>query len=301
MEYEKINLNLNSLITLCQKIDFVDSYLCSPVYYLMTGRKGGWIYKIENTFIIAIRHPNDDDCVLIFPAVHDDKILVDLQEEKKLAKKILKENALVKYVRLARVPKYLANTCSELIVEEDLLDWKYPIHILDVEAVVFLKGKGYAQIRQRINQLKTEHCTIKDIQNEVDYTIVLNMVKSWIEEFPYDEYSEEDLIQPTKMLLSIMNSKKLKICGQIIYYKEKPAAYCIWEENKNIANAFAMAAERKIPGLAEYNIVIMCKKLLNNGIKEVNIGGSETDGLNRYKKKFSPVKSIQLYSCEINR
>lgn len=301
MKYEKINLNLNSLITLCQKLDFEDSYLCSPVYYLMTGRKGGWIYKIENTFIIVIYHPNDNDCMLIFPAFHYDKILVDLQEEKKLAKKILKENALVKYVRLARIPKYLADTCPDFIVEEDLLDWKYPIHILDVEAVVFLKGKGYAQIRQRINQLKTEQCTVKDIQNEEDHKLVLNMVNNWIEEFPYDEYSEEDLIQPTKMLLSIMNNKKLKVCGQIIYYKGKPAAYCIWEENNNIANAFAMAAERKIPGLAEYNIVMMCKKLLNKGIKRVNIGGSETDGLNRYKKKFFPVKSIQLYSCEINR
>ena len=294
-------ININNLITLCSKVSYEDSYSCSPVYYLMTGRKGGWIIKKGALSFITMLHPNMEQCMLIFPAFRENGNSIDLSEEKELAEILLKENPLLESVRIARVPESLVESCSDIIIDEDLLDWRYPIRILDVDGILSLKGKGYAQVRQRLNRFQIEHCTIHKIETFSDYNIVLNMVREWIREFPYTEYSEADLLQPTRTLLNLMNNEKLKISGQIIRYDERPVSYCIWEEKSDIANAYAMSAERKIPGLAEYNIVTMCRQLAKKGIKKVNIGGSETEGLNRYKKKFSPIQSIPLYTCEIRR
>lgn len=96
-----------------------------------------------------------------------------------------------------------------------------------------------------------------------------------------------------------MKDDRLCLHGQIIYYNGIPSAYCIWEERGTVANAFAMSADREIAGLAEYNIVEACRLLREKGIQKLNIGGSETEGLNRYKKKFNPVESINLYTWEV--
>ena len=167
------------------------------------------------------------------------------------------------------------------------------------DGVIQLKGKGYSQIRQRLNQLLFDSCKSKPIRIDDDYAVIINMVRHWIEEFPYSEYSIDDLLQPTQILLTLMKDDRFCLNGQIIYYNGIPSAYCIWEERGTVANAFAMSAARKIPGLAEYNIVEACGRVRDRGIHRLNIGGSETEGLNRYKKKFNPVESINLYTWEV--
>ena len=296
-----LELNVENLISICRKVVFKDSYLCSPVYYLMTCRKGGIIYDNNGYYLISSVHPNADDCILIFNFGDGINELYDFSLCELLAKKILMNDSSIKYVRISRMPEVSIRNYRHLVVEENLLDWKYPVHVLDIEEVVGLKGKGYAQVRQRLNGLLTENCSIRGITSNEDCSIVLNMVESWIRKFPYSQYSVDDLMQPTKTLLSLMHNDRLCIHGQIVYYNNRPSAFCIWEESMTIANAFSMAADRNIHGLAEYNLVETCRVLKSRGIKKINVGGSETEGLNRYKKKFNPVESISLFTCEISR
>lgn len=296
---DKMELNAENIISICDNLVLKDTYSCSPVYYLMTCRRGGWIYKYQDNYIVTSLHPNVDDCVLIFYLFDESVTTYKYCCIEQLAKTILLKNTDIKRVRISRLTEKIAMCNRQLLVEEDLLDWKYPVHILDVDSVVQLKGKGFAQIRQRLNQLLLDSCKSKLIKINDDYTIIINMVKNWIEEFPYSNYNIDDLLQPTQKLLTLMKDDTLCINGQIIYYNGVPSAYCIWEERGTIANAFAMSADRKISGLAEYNIVEACRYMKNRNIHKLNIGGSETEGLNRYKRKFNPVDSIDLYTWEI--
>jgi len=47
-------------------------------------------------------------------------------------------------------------------------------------------------------------------------------------------------------------------------------------------------------------MVSVCKRLQEEGVKYINCGGSETLGLNSFKGKFQPVKSIQLFSANVS-
>lgn len=294
-----MELNTENIISICQKLNMEDTYSCSPVYYLMTCRKKGYIYKYKDNFIAVSLHPNTDDCVLIFHLFDENNTTYKYNCTEELAKSILLNNPEIKRVRISRLTEKMANSNTKLLIEENILDWKYPVHILNIDELIQLKGKGYSQIRQRLNQLSIELCKSESIKINEDNDIIIGMVKHWIEKFPYSECSIDDLLEPTKKLLSLMKDDRLCLHGQIIYYNGIPSAYCIWEERGTVANAFAMSADREIAGLAEYNIVEACRLLREKGIQKLNIGGSETEGLNRYKKKFNPVESINLYTWEV--
>jgi hypothetical protein len=51
-------------------------------------------------------------------------------------------------------------------------------------------------------------------------------------------------------------------------------------------------------GLPEFLINATAEKLHANGIPFLNLGGSETAGLDRFKNKFAPALSITLCSLE---
>lgn len=290
-------LTINDLVKVCRTLYNIDSYSVSPVYYLMTGRKGGMIFEEDNKIIIAVNHPNLDDYYLVFPNIIG-IINTDLSKEIEVAKMLMNQTPRKKVI-IARVPNNIAENYSHLIVEENFMDWKYPVHILDVAKVVARRGKNYQQIRQRLNQLDIKKCFTKELDAVRDFDVVLKMTTNWAKAFPYGYYSTEDLISPTKKLLELMKDSRLSICGHIIYFDGTPSAYCLWEEQGDIANGYAMSANKNIHGLAEYNIVEMCRYLQNKKITKVNIGGSESEGLNRYKKKFSPIQSLNLKSCVV--
>lgn len=288
---------VKNLVDVCSSLHNIDSYSVSPVYYLMTGRKGGMIFEADNKIIITVNHPNLDNYYLVFPSIIGGDN-ADLTIELEVAQMLMQQSPEKKVI-IARIPNNIARRYQHLIVEENFLDWKYPVHILDVAGVVERRGKNYQQIRQRLNQLDIKKCIAKEIDVEQDSDIILKMASNWAEDFPYEYYSLEDLISPTKKLLELMKEPQLSIHGHIIYFDDTPSAYCLWEEQGTIANGYAMSADKNIPGLAEYNIVKMCHELHSKKVTKVNIGGSESEGLNRYKKKFSPIHSLCLKSCMV--
>jgi len=290
------NITANKLLELFDSVENDDSYLVSPVYYLMSGRNGGEIIRHGMSHIIAIQHPNKKNSVLLFPKVSPINIGNDLSEEIEVASFIKQNNPYIE-TRIGRIPEALSIKHKDKMVVEELLDWKYPVQILGTKDMVELKGGRFQQIRQRINNLSCCFCESSPIKSYKDFDDIKKLSIDWTKGFRYSMYSSLDLISPILKLLELMTNPKLNLHGQIIKYKELPTAFCIWETRGTIANAFAMVATRSIKGLAEYNIVEMCRRLNDFGISKVNLGGSESEGLNRFKKKFSPVKSIELKTC----
>lgn len=99
------------------------------------------------------------------------------------------------------------------------------VHILGVNEVVRLKGKGFQQIRQRVNNLNTEKCECYDVDISEHYDIIKLLSIEWVSDFPYDTYMKEDLVSPIETLLKLMKHSELNICGQIIDYEGIPSAF----------------------------------------------------------------------------
>ena len=91
---DQMELNEENIISVCQNLILRDTYACSPVYYLMTCRKGGQIYKLQENYIIAALHPNTDDCVLIFHLFDETNTTYQYDCSERLAKDILLKNPI---------------------------------------------------------------------------------------------------------------------------------------------------------------------------------------------------------------
>ena len=88
--------------------------------------------------------------------------------------------------------------------------------------------------------------------------------------------------------------KNTNLEGQLIYHHDQLKSFAIWDKIGIFSNEFAIASDKEIDGLSEYQMYNMCIQLEQEGIKKVNIGGSETNGLDRFKKKFHPAYSYNL-------
>lgn len=297
VDYNKLRLFLNE-IPLYRKISD-DSYKYSPVYYAFTGRRGAWIYKNK---IIICWHPNLSNILLIYPPISKEIKSIDFMLLKELLIQLPKSQDIT--IQLCRINELEVqelketNILSNLIyIEEKVLDWKYPVYLLNTNEVSLLRGKQFQQVRQRLNNLEVSNCRIETLAIRKHMIEIISLLKEWGMQFTYDNYSLDDLVSPSKTLLDFFNKEFFNLHGQTIYYKNKLKAFCIWEENNDSpANEFAIASDKNICGLSEFQMHSMCKELKLRNINYINIGGSETDGLNRFKKKFNPYKTYNLKS-----
>lgn len=281
-------------------LTFYDSYMYSPVYMLFTGRNGAWVYQNKGITNFVLSHPNQDNSLVILPAfdVHNGKLYSNISQN--IAMNVDNSNTNISLGRFPMLEQNTIDTTKFILVSEDLLDWKYPTRILSTNDVYNLRGKNFQQIRQRLNQLNKTILHSKDIQINKDKTELLNVVYEWANNHNSDKYNYDDLTSPYRKLLELMSNKNLNLYGKKILLNGQIKSFCIYEiVNETIANEFAISADKNIPGLSEYQIYEMCKTLHDKGIKYVNLGGSETEGLDRFKKKFAPVISHHLQTYKI--
>ena len=89
------------------------------------------------------------------------------------------------------------------------------------------------------------------------------------------------------------------MAGRLIAVNGRPSGFSSWEETdreRGMANALAHLAVHEVKGLSHFVMVDMCRTLVDRGFSQVCIGGSETEGLDRFKRKFAPVSSVRLNS-----
>lgn len=293
--------NVPLLQKFLNKLDREDLYSTSAAYFMMTGRKGLWVYGNEDTAMIVARHPNIDDRILFFSPMGTNP--VDLTEfalvdpvipagEKKLA-------------RLGPEDQYLSAVLEQRgsgkIEVEEILDWKFPVHILDTANVVDSKGQNFRDFRKNIHRAFGRGLWSESIDSQDDIARVLEISKSWAMRRVSDNYSIEDLIGPTKYALSLFNNPNLSINGLIINEGNEAVGYIMWEEtnpSKGLANSISGMSVRP-RGTEEFAILEMCKKLKKAGFRKVCIGGSETEGLDNFKRKMCPVSSVNLLTLSL--
>lgn len=276
-----------------------DSYLTSPNYFLVTSRKGLKAFISKGYSIIFSDHPNLLDETIIYPPVNINQALVlkDLltHYSSYLKRKIriircgqneinLIKNSLGKSVKLRQVKEYL-------------LDWKYPSIIISVESVINKKGNKFKDLRYNINKVDQSFIEFSFL-NTNHIKDALALVNKWSEKKVSQLFDKKNLSALYEHLLN-ENIVRNDTVGYVLYYKNKLVAFNILDkpiDRSNELTSLAFLADSDHHGIPSFMRYKVCQEVKSLGIEYLNIGGSETYGLYKFKKKLAPCKELNLSS-----
>jgi hypothetical protein len=273
-----------------------DPFSRSAGYYAMTGRKGLWLYGDNHTSMVIARHPNKEDTILFFPPFGKDPFsliqtaLNDPQipeGEIQIARVGQDDLALAFKLQAAGAPAPQAET---------ILDWTYPIHVISAEKVIEHRGGEYNNFRSHLNKAFRAGYSAQPLNANAHYDDALEIVTRWAKDGKKDGYTFDDLTTPTKQLLNLMKDNALSLSGVIVFDGVKPVGFWIWDEG-DTKHKTAMSLARVSTGdrgAAEFAGLKMAEFLKERGFVQICLGGSETESLDKFKRKFGPVQSIEL-------
>ena len=292
---------LNNLLAGC---DEVDSYLTSPTYYQFTGRRGLWLYEKDDGFLLICRHPNVVDQILIFPQLG--KSQTDL-----IAEIVEAIPASDDRVRLARVKDDKSPVHDSLILDtrtvvfrkcqEDILDWKYPVHVLSTDKVAALEGSQYKRLRYSLKQANDNSPLVKNFDAISHSRALENLLHRWASLNAKTREEYELLYAPYDNLFSQSMEKNAGLSGLMVFVGDELQAVSLWDVSntrRKTANLYVDFCNVQMPGLSEFLIVKSCEELQKQGVKYLNIGGSEGEGLDSFKRKFRPTTSLDMHSVD---
>jgi hypothetical protein len=171
---------------------------------------------------------------------------------------------------------------------EQALDWTFPIRTIDTAKVFGLSGNGLQHVRQKLNHLDKDLLKSEDLNVSNHKRAIEEILNKWASADKHGIYYS---------LLKFFDY--LPLTGRIIFYDNQPAGFSIWEETsarKKVANAYANIGLYEMTGLSHFVIYDMCRKLQEKGFEKLCLGGSETEGLDQFKRKFCPVENAELFS-----
>lgn len=284
-----------------------DSYLTSPIYYFFTGRKGLWVYEKHGAFLLVCWHPNVAGQILIFPQLINHH--VDLVSE--LLAFIPEPNAGVRIARVKKNDKAILQSLNDsghafmpCECEENILDWKFPVHILSTGSVAALTGHRYMYIRNRIRQTHKHSVKVMPCDAIHHSKALENLLHRWANHNATSAEEYENLYSPYDNLFSLSMEKSSRLSGLMFFVDDVLEAVGLWDisnHQQKTANLFVSICNTEIRGLSEFLTFKCCETLHNQGTQLLNLGGSEWQGLNTYKNKFCPAISIELKSIDVMR
>ncbi len=269
-------------------LDNDDPYALSPAYYLMTGRKGLWLYQEQEYFLLFCWHPNIKGQILVFlPQQREsssiwDKFLTQIPEPPAgiLAARIQNDHIKGAYA-----------------IEEQTLDWVYPVQTLSTQDVILHKGNRFRDLKVNLNRIGKENIDVKSITDTGIFIEALQLINKWSNAHENEEYEIQDLSDPQIFMLKLLRLNPDKLDGFVVYHNGVAAGVSVWEKlPQEIANSFVSVARPEVRSLSEYIGYQVCSQLHSEGIRHVCIGGSENIGLDYFKRKFNPIHSLSLRS-----
>ena len=282
-----------------------DTFCRSLPYYLLTGRSGAKAYHQNNAKVIVAQHPHDSNITFVFPEVNGNgdltvKILNELAFEKRHVQLARYTEKDYSQLQEAIERDSLRFVKSILLKPEDIMDWKYPAHVIDTKKVAELKGKEFSKLRNKFNQASgkfdeiplSHPDAIKNIRASIFIWVGL-IIHSGNE-------SGEDMTSFYQTLVKTIEFLPNVFDGFVLNHKGEPAGFSVWDNVDNTANALAGLSRRSMSGMSEYQIVNTCKKLQEAGIEHYNLGGSETSELDQFKLKFRPIDSISMSTYDVD-
>lgn len=283
-----------------------DSFSTSLPYYLLTGRKGCKVYTDGQATVIVALHPHVDDKLLIFPEVNG-----NFELTVKVLNQLAQKGLNVQLARYTEEDFQKLNTAIEKdrkttitsikLVPEDILDWKYPAHILDTAKVAYLSGKEFTKLRRAFNRASAiEGIEITPLQTEEDILKMRGSIMIWAGlMIAAGKENGHDLTEFYDTLVKQITDFPSIFGGFVITKDREPVGFTIWDTVNKTANALASLSRRSLRDLSEFQLITACRILNEKGIKRLNLGGSEIPELDNFKLKFRPIDSIELNSYDV--
>lgn len=291
-------LSADNLRQLLQHLGCTDSYLESPAYYLFTCRKGLWVYEDAERRIIFGKHPNLANGYLIFP-------VLDYQDEDCLWALVSWLHRCADVLQIVRLSEPFITHNTQWRVKngiETILDWTYPVRILSTHRVSQMAGHEFKKLRKASRQLEEKSFHAKPLIPTQDEHVLKQIINSWAVKNFSGRYSVDDLTSPYIFLLKLLQDGSLNLQGLVFYEQEQPIGFKMWEvpfDLQRPANSLASLYDTKYQNIATLMMLEMCRRLSQENIAKVNIGGSETAGLDLFKRHFRPVESLPLITATI--
>lgn len=284
---ERLTMNDYPMLRgLLQSIENDDSYATSAAYYLMTCRKGLWIYRQDQQFILFGWHPNVSGQILIFNPLQDKAVSL-------LAVLAQAFPAPPAGCRVARVQN--KNAAVGQPVREDILDWVYPVQTLSTGDVTEHRGTRFRDLRKNLYRVDSQTISMKALQEHKTFIDALTLITGWSASREDEHYKLDDLSDPQVYILKLLRLYPSSFEGFALYSEGRIAGVCLWEKSeRETITSFVSVSRPDMRGLSDYIIHAMCQKLQTQGHVKVCIGGSETAGLDAFKRKFNPVHSLGL-------
>ncbi len=284
-----------------------DSFVGSLSYYLLTGRKGAKLYHGNDGIVVICDHPHIPDCLLVFPEIRGNgtltaKVLSTLHFPKngvKLARYTEKD-----YQRLQSAFKDLSldNQFIVDMTDEKIMDWEYPAHILDTKTTGNMTGRSFEKIRNKFNKVKNR-LRIEPLSAPNAINAMRSSLLFWLGNMVYDgKETGHDLQGFYITLFELIKRHPDYFDGFVVFDGDEPAGFTIWDKAANgTVNAIAGLSRKSIKGMSEFQTITACRILHEQGIERYNLGGSETQNLDDFKRKFLPVESIEQSSYDVQK
>ena len=300
---QKGMLALSSAFEAFQDID-IESFSKSLPYYLMTGRRGLKVFQNENTMVCIAKHPHDEDSVLIFPEINGDYSLT-VQVLNRLSSSGLNVQ-LARYTHENRKQLGQAVEANALklvksikLKEEDILDWKYPVRILDTVKVSKMSGKKLKGIRHKFNRAADDY-EVLPLSHPEAVKAIRASVLLWASGMIFaGNETGYDMTEFYDTLVKHIVAFPSLFDGFAVTNGKEALGFSVWDYTGDTANSLASLSRRSIDGMSEFQKVTACRMLSDKGIKRFNLGGSETDSLDYFKMKFQPCDSISISSYKV--
>lgn len=308
-KYEQHTMQVLDLSVLRHVLDThltSDPFAQSPYYFAMTGRNGLWVYGNESSGIILAKHPNRAERVLAFEpfGADADGILRSF-----LSKNIVTSGRL-SFARVTDAFEKKLRTLVEnrfLVQEgEDVLDWIYPVHIIDLDALKVHEGGAYNNFRAHLNKSARHDLRSERVNPARHASAIAQILDIWAYDGKKAGFTSDDLTTPTRSVLEMMCNGNADLGGVITFNADAPIGFWLWDRGNNTRESIAKSLVRVsvshlcgIQGGAEHTALRMAEILLEDGVEFMCLGGSETESLDAFKRKFVPAKTVNLKTLKL--
>lgn len=283
-----------------------DSYLHSFLYYKITGRKGAWVYKDEESCVVVCQHPHKPQTLMVFPEIGEKtydltaSVLQSLyrwNHEIQLSRYTQEDYESLK-ISLA---KQAFNFVKDLhVIEEKLMDWRYPAHIYDTKRIAEMDGADFEYVRNKYRKLDKINIQYRVLNKDTAIRDMRSALRYWEGSMIAEGKETEGMSEFYLRFFELLQFYDGPYEGLLFFDGRRPLGFAVWDQiNSETANSFINLADISVTGLSEFQTVTLCQYLQEKGVKYLNVGGSETQGLDKFKRKFKPYKSFDLMSIQV--
>jgi len=298
-----------------------DVYCRSTLYFAFTGRGAVWTVRHGDDYLVLVRHPNMIGVLLVFfPFISDAIDLVEQVEALYNCKSFLKQ---FQEVLLARIPESLATEfeikavghnrldCRLKVVDETKLDWAYPSYDVCLERLINPEGGRLRTYRKKVGKFSDygmETIGLRALDRQEWRNAVSQVNTSWIQSKLRNDQSLQnlgiplrDLKDPYEALARLYGDITLEMDGLILKRKGAYVAFSLWERPRkgDIVPCMAALPRSYERGLSEYLYRCIAHRLRSDGYRRMCIGGSETAGLDQFKRKLDPIDTHKLRTIRV--